>query len=431
MTKLKSLINKELITKYHMEIGIMLCFMLPPLGILWLTVIGWRHLNKVVYNRVPLHFNTTTFFFICLLISSIGASISQHNGKYLLIVALIAGYLGLYLYIKDNTNFASIKRYKYVMIAGGFYLFLSGTLFPGFYGKSEWIGYLTGTQFIGGPPGTDDPRLFGSAYNPNFTAFLLLMTFTFVLSSIMEKMKKGDKGWQKFYLPLLLINTIGIFETGSRSGVAAMFILGLFFVIKSYPKIGLTSIAALFLIKDQILMLIPRNDAISQSTFMRKEIWENSIRIWQDHPFFGTTPIGFADAYAHFARAVPHAHNIVLAFFAEYGTIGGLAFLLLALSVMYKFCCMYFLKAKRKKLLNFFLLSLPVLLLTGIFDHPLVSPQTALLTIILLASFDKYTATVPFVEKSVLHLKRALLWVSFWTGKPQHMSKTHKNKTKL
>lgn len=431
MTKLKSLVNKETILKYHLEIGIMLCFLLPPIGILWLVVIGWRHLNKIIYNRVPLHFNTTTFFFICLLLSSAGASITQHTGKYLLIFALIAGYLGLYLYIKENTTFASINRYKYLMIAGGFYLFVSGFLFRGFYGSNVLIGYLTGTQFIGGPPGDDEPRLFGSAYNPNFTAFLLLLTFTFLLSTIMENMKNGLKQKQKYYIPLLLVNMIGIFETGSRSGVAAMFILALFFVIKSYPKIGLTSIAALYLIKDQILMLIPRNDAISQSTFMRKEIWENSIRIWKDHPFFGTTPLGFSDAYAHFDRAVPHAHNIVLAFFAEYGTIGGLAFLLLAISVMYKFCCLYFLSSKRKKLLNFFLLSLPVILLTGIFDHPLVSPQTALLTIILLASWDKYTATVPFVEKSVQHAKRALLWISYWSGKPQHMSKSHKNKTKL
>jgi hypothetical protein len=90
-----------------------------------------------------------------------------------------------------------------------------------------------------------------------------------------------------------------------------------------------------------------------------------------------------------------------------------------------------FLKAKKKVLLNFFILSLPVILLTGIFDHPLVSPQTALLITILVACWDRYTERLSFVQKSALYVKRVLAKIIYFKEKPikQHLSKTEKNKS--
>ena len=44
---------------------------------------------------------------------------------------------------------------------------------------------------------------------------------------------------------------------------------------------------------------------------------------------FGTTPHGFRAAYGNlFPNAVPHPHNMFIGFFAEYGIIGGIAFLM-------------------------------------------------------------------------------------------------------
>ncbi|MGD6817844.1 O-antigen ligase family protein [Metabacillus sp. 113a] len=418
------------IKAYHLEIGVGLCFLLPPVGILWLVVIGWNHLNHVVYRRAPFTLNLTSFFFLCLLVSSAGASIVQQNGTYLLIVALIAGYLGLYLYIKETLTLASFQRYKRIVIAGGFYLFLSGLMLKE-HPVNGLLAFLTGTQFIGGSADNSEARLFGSAYNPNFTAFLLLLTFAFVITSMLGHMKNKEHQLLLYQIPLILVIAAAIFQTGSRSGVATMFIMTLFLVIKLNPKLGITCLGMLFAVRDQLIALIPRTEVIDHSALARKEIWLNSLSIWKDNTYFGTTPLGFYDSYLELSgKGVPHAHNMFLAFFAEYGTIGGLAFLLLAAGIAFKFCCLYFMESKRKQLLNLFMISIPIIFLTGILDHPLVSPQTALIAVILLASWDRYTEPVHVLQKSVAYIKRAYLRISLQTDNSHNVSKTQKNKSK-
>ncbi|WP_164462078.1 O-antigen ligase family protein [Bacillus sp. FJAT-42376] len=429
MIKLKYQKLLAWIQAYHLEIGVGLCFILPPAGILWLVVIGWNHLNKAVYRRASFTLNLTTFFFLCLLVSAAGSTIVHRNGSYLLIVALIAGYLGLYLYIKETLTLGSFQRYKRIVIAGGFYLFLSGLLLKD-HTFNGIFALLTGTQFIGGS-GDSEARLFGSAYNPNFTAFLLLLTFTFVLTSIIGHLKNRGHRVLFYQIPLILIIAAAIFQTGSRSGVAAMFILSLFLLIKLNPKLGITCLGMLYAVRDHLIALIPRTEVIDHSALARKEIWLNSLSIWKDNTFFGTTPLGFSESYVQLTgKVVPHAHNMFLAFFAEYGTIGGLAFLLLAGGIAFKFCCLYFMESKRKQLLNLFMISIPVIFLTGILDHPLVSPQTALITVILLASWDRYTEPVHVVQKSAAYIKRAFLRSSLQTEKSHHVSKSQKNKGK-
>ncbi|MTH53587.1 O-antigen ligase domain-containing protein [Bacillus mangrovi] len=418
------------IKAYHLEIGVGLCFILPPIGIVWLVVIGWDHLNKAVYRRAPFSLNVTTFFFMCLLVSAAGAGIVRQNASYLLIVGLIAGYLGLYLYIKETLTLGSFQRYKRIVIAGGFYLFLSGLMLKD-HSLNGIFAFLTGTQFIGGSGGSSQARLFGSAYNPNFTAFLLLLTFTFVLTSMIGHFKNKENRLLLYQVPLILVIAAAIFQTGSRSGVATMFILCLFLVIKLNPKLGITCLGMMFAVRDQLIALIPRTEVIDHSAMARKEIWLNSLSIWKDNTFFGTTPLGYYDSYLELTgKGVPHAHNMFLAFFAEYGTIGGLAFLILAGSVAFKFCCLYFMESKRKHLLNLFMISIPIIFLTGILDHPLVSPQTALITVILLASWDRYTEPVHVVQKSAAYVKRAFLRISLQAEKSHNLTKSQKNKGK-
>lgn len=432
MINLQMKLNQESIKKYLLEIGILLCFILPPVGILWLMFMGWSHLKKAIDFKVPFYINTTTFFFMCVAIATLGATLFQQEGKYFLIFAMILGHLGLYLYIKEQALIKLFYRFKYIMIIGGVYLVVVGNILKQFYVSNMFFGLLTGTIFIGTSEDSGG-RLFGSAYNPNFTGFLLLITLTFLLADLLKRVQDKSKTISKwfFFLPMLIV--VGIFQTGSRAGVATMFVIFLIFLLKLAPKVGLATITIILIAKSQILTLIPRIQFISKDTFARKEIWENSFRIWKEYPYFGTTSLGFYEAYAHLGKPVPHAHNIVLAFFSEYGTIGGLAFLLLSATIAFKFCCLYFLNAKKKILLDFFILSMPVILLTGIFDHPLVSPQTALLITILVACWDRYTERLPFVQKSVLYVKRVLAKIIYIKERPidQHLSKTEKNKSIL
>ncbi|MRX74304.1 hypothetical protein GJU40_19480 [Bacillus lacus] len=425
--------NNKLVSrlvKYKLEIGMSLCFLMPPLGILILIVIGWGKLNSMVNTREKLYVNISTFFFLTLAISAAGAAILERNGTYLLILAMVLGYLGLYLHIKETASLSSISRYQKVMIGGGIYLLLSGSFFQNFYGSNTLLGLVTGTYFIGGSPGETEGRLFGSAYNPNFTAFLLLLVLTFLIARLL----KNWRAQGNILLTLLLsfVTCFAIFQTGSRSGIATMFLILLLFLFKASVKYGTVSLAVILLAKDRIIEYFPRDDDILRASLMRKDIWVQAVKIWRENPYFGTTSLGFGEAYAQTGKAaVPHAHNIFLAFFSEYGTFGGLAFLLLFSALLYKFVCLLFLNSKKKLLLNFYLLSFPVVVLTGILDHPLVSPQTALLTVILLGSFDRYTRALGFRERAALNWRRVLLRLHLVTEKPEQYSKTQKNKYKL
>jgi O-antigen ligase len=316
------------------------------------------------------------------------------------------------------------------MIFGGIYLIVIGNVLRESSGSHAFIGFLTGTDFIG-PSEDIGGRLFGSAYNPNFTSFLLVVILAFLLADLLKNTYSKTRSQWAYFLPLLMIT--GIFQTGSRTGIAVMFIVLVLFLLKLVPKIGVTVFILILFANNQIAAVIPRFQIINEAFHERKVIWENSFQIWKEYPFFGTTSLGFYEAYIHVGKSVMHepvyhAHNLFLATFSEYGTIGGLALIFLFMTMTLKVCCLLFLNAKKKALLNFFLLSLPVILLTGIFDHPLVSPQTALLTTILIGCWDRYTESIPFVEKSIMTMRRAFARVIYFEKKPipHHLTETEK-----
>ena len=401
MTHLKMVLNKEFLSKHQLEIGVILCFVLPPLGILWLMIIGWNHLKNVIDFKATFALNTTTFFLICLAIATLGASFTGDNEAYLLIFAMILGYLGLYLYIKERVTLSLICQFKRIMIFGGLFLVIFGFIMKNVQVSNMVIGGLTGTIFLGPSPDSDG-RLFGTAYNPNFASFLLLLILSFLLADLLKNHQQ--KQIVKWNYGLIAIMMFGIVQTGSRSGIGVMFLVLIIFMLRISPKIGIIATSILVILHNQIFDLLPRFQLLEEAILERKEIWETSIKIWEKNPFFGTTPLGYRHAYDQFNTPEPHAHNIILGLFTEYGTVGGLAFIFLVLTFMLKLCCLWFLQTKKKELLDFFLLSLPVIFFTGVFDHPLVSPQTTLLTVVLLACFDRYTGSVPFLQKTVLYV---------------------------
>lgn len=306
-----------------------------------------------------------------------------------------------------------IRRFKWIMIVGGVFLVVSGSVMKNVQITDMLIGGLTGTIFLGPSPDSDG-RLFGTAYNPNFASFLLLLIVSFLLAEQLKRQQcKRIVIWNYVLVAIMMF---GIFQTGSRAGIGVMFLVLVIFMLRYSAKIGMVAVTLLISFHKQILDVLPRFDLLNDAILERKEIWETSIRIWAKYPFFGTTPLGYRQAYDQFTHPEPHAHNMFLGLFAEYGTIDGLAFLLLVMTLMFKVCCMLFMHAKNKELLNFFLLSLPVLFFTGIFDHPLVSPQTALLAVILVACFDRYTGSVPFWQRTVLFVNYKVVRMIYFEG---------------
>lgn len=403
----------KFLKKHAIEIGLLLVFLLPPLGIGLLIIIGLIHLIKIMKSKKPLPFTIGSFFFINLLIASIGASFMYMEIKYFMIPILIASYLGYYLYIKERFSKQLLCNYVRIIIFGGIYIAFIGQfqlLFPEFVTlflqKDNWflqgIGILTGWM----PLSFDENnRLFGSAYNPNFAAFFLLMSIALLLWKLLRRENiLRNSG-------LILILGFAIIQTGSRSGVIAMILLFIIFLFRYRWQIGaaLAGLLGFIYFKfDLINELLPRYDTLHVSATGRKNIWENSIHIWSDHPFFGVTPLGFREAYDAFAHdKVAHAHNIFLGFFTEYGTIGGLSFVLLFIAIVVKVSFIIYAFRNRKKYLDIFLLLMPVFLMTGILDHPLVSPQTALLSIFVIAGWEKYVKRIHFFAKPAVESNHA------------------------
>jgi O-antigen ligase len=136
------------------------------------------------------------------------------------------------------------------------------------------------------------------------------------------------------------------------------------------------------------------------------------------------TPLGFKKEYYHyFLEKIPHAHNMLLGIFTEYGALGGIAFLTVVVINGYKVFSLYFSKQDNKVYLDVFLFSLPVVLLTGVFDYVLYSPQVALLIIILMACWDKYTERLTMPNPWMVYAAKRMLSSTLKTSKEKSHSK--------
>jgi O-Antigen ligase len=381
------------------EISVLLCFLLPPAGILFLFLIGLHTFYKQWFVKQWFVFSLSSYFFLCLFISSIGASILMKEITYLSISVMILGYWGLYVKILESEKNRLFQRFRFIMIFGGIYSCLIGWV-------SKWItfptalSYLTGTVLFGKVEPKNYSRLIGCEYNPNFTVYILLLSISFLFALLLTSIKTKQFIGLIWQIPFLLLLSYGVVETGSRAGFATMIVIYfLFFFRLNRFFFIISTIIGVFLLK-WLFHLIPRVDSVIQASQTRFDIWKGSFTIWQEHSLFGVTPLGFGQEYLkHYNEFVPHAHNILIGMFAEYGTLGGLAFLLLVSLNLVKCVHLFFSIRRKKYFLDSFLLGLPIILLTGVFDEPLFSPQIGFLTVVFLACWDQYSKRILFVIK--------------------------------
>ncbi len=392
--------------KYLLEMCIFLCFILPPIGVFILLVVGCYHLHQAWKNGEGLSLTPGLFLLVCLFVSSIGASIVKGDQSYFLVTALILAYLGIYIKITRNGVRKTFLAFKWITIYGGVYFYC---LYPfqEILISPTFQNYIAGTALIGtGSVAVKDyNRLIGSAYNPNFSVTLLLLGLSFLLSECLKNLRKANYLMTSIQAVITCIFVHAIILTGSRAGFLAMLVIFLLFLFRWKKSLTFILVVALGMNLRLILDWMPRNEHLLQSAGTRKEIWKNSFDLWKEHSLFGMTPMGFKEEYFHyFNEQIPHAHNLLLGMFTEYGALGGVAFLIVLLINLYKVIYLYF--TKQNKYLDSFLLSLPVMLLTGIFDYVLFSPQVALMTIILMAYWDKYTARLPFRMSWILSIPK-------------------------
>lgn len=377
-----------------LEVSLLLCFLLPPLGIFLLLLSGLYTISKYWKEKKRFIFSLGSYFFLCLFVSTIGAAISMKEISYLSVSLMILGYWGLHLRILDTEKNQLFQHFRLIMIFGGIYCCVIGWI-------SKWytfpaaVGYLTGTIPLGN---FDLNRLVGCTYNPNFTVYILLIAISFLLAQLLGSLRGRRFIHFVLLFPILLLLSYGVIQTGSRAGFASMILIYLLFILRLNRYIFIIGTISILSLSKWLLHLMPRNELVNLSMQVRQDIWKNSYKIWQDHSIFGVTPIGFGQEYLkHYNEFVPHAHNLLIGIFAEYGTLGGAAFLFIFCFNLVKCIHLFFSIRSHKCMLDSFLLGLPIITLTGVFDEPLFSPQIGFLTVILLACWDRYTKRMHYV----------------------------------
>jgi O-antigen ligase len=392
---------RELYTTKKFEISIVLCLVLPPIGIFLLTVLSFSTIYQTIKSKKPFNRSLFSIFLLFLLIATVGSVCQMHNGMLVVESLMILVYWGIYQRIFTSKGAVNFEHYRWIIIFGGLYNCILDPV-------NKWaighpiIGFLTGTGLIGDSPVSNYKRLIGSGYNPNFTMFLILLAMAFVFAEMLIRIQKKKYKFIGLLLLLLPVLSLGVLETGSRAGYITMVCIYALFLIRLSKILFVTvSLVLLCLIKP-LVHLMPRNTSIDSSYLGRKEIWINAIKIWTQHPLFGTTQLGFRQEYIRlFHLDIPHAHDIFIGFFAEYGLVGGVPFLFLVAITVYKCANLFFLKRGNKGLLNYFLLSLPVIVFTGILDEPVYSPQIALVTIILMSFWEKYSSRIRYAYMAI------------------------------
>lgn len=392
------------------EVSILLCFILPPAGIFLLLMIGLHTLYKHWRDKKRFVLSVSSYFFMCLFISTIGAAILNREFYYLCTSLLILGYWGLYLRIVGSERYQLFLRFRFIMIFGGIYSCVIGWISK-LYTFPPVVSYLMGTVLFANNEPRNYNRLIGCEYNPNFTVYILLIAISFLFAYLLDNLRNKRSKSLTWLLPLTILLSYGVVQTGSRAGFASMILIYfLFFFRLNRTFFIVCSIVGLSFSK-WLLHVMPRADSVMHASQLRQDIWKNTITIWQNNPIFGVTPIGFGQEYLNrFNDYIPHAHNMLLGMFAEYGIIGGSAFLIVIGLNLTKVIHLFFAFRSKKCVLDSFLLGLPIILLTGVFDEPLFSPQIGLLTVILLSCWDWYTKRVHFVL-AIPSITRINYWI--------------------
>ncbi|KUP04847.1 hypothetical protein Q73_14565 [Bacillus coahuilensis m2-6] len=372
-----------------LEFSILLCFILPPIGIILVLASGLNTLWIFIKEKKPLLRSLNSWFFSMLLIASLGAALSMREWAFVGSSLLVLGYWGVYLRVVDGSFQPFTEKFRNLVVFGGVYNCFIGLAFKG-ESFPLLVSLFTGNIHIAN---MDETRLVGAAYNPNFAVYLLLMAVAFQLAQIFHTVqyrKFSSLWWQ---LLLLFFLSYGVLETGSRAGFFTLIILYMILAFR-FGRIAIVAgISTAILVCQGALRYLPRFSRMDDSMDGRQAIWRKSIEIWEQHPLFGVTPVGFGQEYVNaFYEWKPHAHNIFIGMFAEFGMLGGVAFLIMVIHHSFKWSRLFAYEVRDKQESALYMLVLPIILLTGLVDQPLFSPQLGVITVVLLGCWDRYSS---------------------------------------
>lgn len=349
------------------------------IGSLWLGRMVLR--QKILFHRTPLDL-PILLFLIALVLSTlfsidVNTSIFGYYGRFNGGLLSIISYLILYYAFATNIVKTEIEMLLKTSLLSSLIVILWGL--PSHFGFDFTCLVFTGklTSLCWTEQFRPEARIFSTLGQPNWLgAYLAIQFFIGVYFFI-----KQSKTWESWLMPIyLILNFIAILLTRSRSTLLALIVgltvysLAIFFRQRKIieEKVFQKKLAVIivgFLISlvffktginliDKLISLpfsashgptasvVSANPDVTESTDIRKIVWQGGLALGKKYPIFGTGVETFAYAY-YFVRPVAHnltsewdfiynkAHNEFINYWATTGAIGLATYLFLILSFLW------------------------------------------------------------------------------------------------
>ena len=338
----------------------------------------------------------------------------------------------LFLLFAMSTVIAAINRNLLGLIAGIFVFFIAVTalyfknnitpqLFEDFItiylGYSVVAALYAAVEYVIGRLGDTEYRCASTFINPLYYSFFITFAVLFCTYRIVT-----PRSYRRIYVPVLIINAIGMILSGSRMPWVGMFV-GLFLILLLRRQYKLIAVFAVFIMGLLLLfVLFPdisfftgmRLNKIDVSYTGRKPYWDLAVRGIFDKPLFGHGLVGFLDGtiksdsefmsrFADFNGSLndmfvnmkghgwkTHAHNILLEALYSFGIIGTLIFCTYMMKIGLRFFrnCGYSSQNPHFALLCGVVVSICV---NGLVDCEVVGLQTPVFTLLIFAMTGLYS----------------------------------------
>ncbi len=169
-------------------------------------------------------------------------------------------------------------------------------------------------------------RVSSTFMNPNYYAMVIEFVVTLCLYRILS-MPKGDTAYILRYCFIILVNIIGLYISGSRTGlmVTLSVFLFMFLLYKRHSLFWITLgiLAAYAFIGFHNPDILLREDRLAIDLGKRLSIWRAALEGIAAHPVFGEGGNAYARIYSLFdGYEARHAHNLILDTLLNYGIFG-------------------------------------------------------------------------------------------------------------
>lgn len=298
----------------------------------WLSDL-WQKRKSLLSNRLKvwrrvrgdaLLWLPTALFAVYLLSTVFSVSLKDSLVESIRLLSLLLTFYFVAAYVQTEKD---LHRLSYTLITVGSVL---GLIAIGEYFSGHFFFSATGVVVI-------NRRANATFADPNILGRFLVVTFLFAVAELERRIH-----WRDRLIPLLaiLLQGVGLGITGSRSGILALGVSVLIFVVL-IPRRKLTlfsiilmvfAIVAAALINPVIMSRFEslRTGLLSAAGGIREYLWRASIAMIKDHPLLGvgigTFSFSFTTMYPYFnpysTFAVSESHTAALTILAETGFIG-------------------------------------------------------------------------------------------------------------